>query len=339
MGQLREHARCDACDLDFELDLARSVELVFRAHPALRQSDQATYCIGGPAHSPHVLAQVRLSPGERFLLDPELAEGAYRLAGRWSDKAWDFRVAPRAPHEEWHLRLRQGLSDGLSRSLRPGRARILLENDLEHEAVVRLERAAGRHEAFTASHAASHALFRELFPSEVLSPDQLVGVSHIAVVLAETGDPGRLYREGRDGRAFRELVELREKVEHQAAVEGGTLVKLMGDGVLAVFTDNQAALKAALTLHRESTRARIVTHAGAAMMTTIDGRLDYFGRLIFEAQFFGANVAPGELLVSEALIADEQTAQLFSHEAPGSRVFVKEGLLANRVTRANADVA
>jgi class 3 adenylate cyclase len=285
------------------------------------------------------LAQVRLSPGERFLLDPELAEGAYRLAGRWSGRAWDFRVAPQAPHEEWHLRLQQGLSSGESRSLRPGKVRILLENDDDREAVVRLERAAGRSEAFTASHAASHPLFRELFPSEVLSPDHLVGVSHIAVVLAETGDPGRLYREGRDGRVFRQLVELREQVEHQAAVEGGTLVKLMGDGVLAVFTDNHAALKAALAVHRQSRQARIVAHAGAAMMTTIDGRLDYFGRLIFESQFFGANVSPGELLVSEALIADQPTAVLFADEAPGSRVFVKEGLLANRVASPEAEVA
>ncbi len=339
MAQLREHARCDACDIDFELDLARSVELVFRAHPSLRQSDQATYCIGGPAHSPHVLAQVRLDPGERFLLDPELAEGAYRLAGRWSDKSWEFRVARQAPHDEWHLRLERGLSSNASRSLRPGKVRILLENDQEHEAVVRLERADGRSEAFTASHAASHPLFRELFPSEVLSPDQLVGVSHIAVVLAETADPKRLYREGRDGRVFRELLELRERVEHHAAVEGGTLVKLMGDGVLAVFTDNHAALKAALAIHRESSAARVVAHAGAAMMTTIDNRLDYFGRLIFESQFFGANVAPGELLVSETLIVDEATAQLFAAEAPGSRVFVKEGLLANRVTPEEAEVA
>src|SRR5262249_42763724 len=37
---LEEHGRCEACDLDFHLDLARSVELVFRVQPDLRPSDE-----------------------------------------------------------------------------------------------------------------------------------------------------------------------------------------------------------------------------------------------------------------------------------------------------------
>src|SRR5262249_27899942 len=78
---LREHGRCDACNLAYELDLATSVELIFRAHPEVRDADVATYCIGGPAHSPHVVAQVRVAAGERLDLDLHLAEGAYRLRG------------------------------------------------------------------------------------------------------------------------------------------------------------------------------------------------------------------------------------------------------------------
>jgi class 3 adenylate cyclase len=339
LSQLEEHAHCDACDIDFELDLARSVELVFRAHATLRQSDSATYCIGGPAHSPHVLSQVRLAPGERFHLDPDLVEGTYRLAGRWSDKEWAFTVERNAPHAEWHLRLGQGLSPGIARSIRPGRARVLLENDLSHEAVVRLERGDGRAHAFTAAHAASHPLFRELFPSEVLSKEQLVGVSHIAIVVAEAADAARLYREGRDGRAFRQLVELRERVEEAARREGGTLVKLFGNGVLAVFNDNRDALRTALSLHDEGDDMRVVAHAGAAMMTTIDGRLDYFGRLMHEAQVFSQNVDSGELLVSEALIVDPRSAELFAAQASSATIFVEDGLLANRVRSSASEVA
>jgi len=332
LAQLKEHGHCDACDIDFELDLARSVELVFRVHSSLRRSDGATYCIGGPAHSPHVLAQVRLAPGERFLLDADLDEGAYRLAGRWSDRSWDFRVAAHAPHDEWHLRLDAGLAPGIARSLRPGRPRIHLENDLPREAVVRLERTDGRASAFTAAHAASHPLFRELFPAEALSPDQLVAVSHVAVVVAETEDPTHLYYEGREGRAFRELVGLRDELERRALTEGGTVVKLLGHGVLAVFTDTRAALRAALALHAGAPRARLVLHAGAAMMTTIDGRLDYFGRLIHEAEVFSDHVGAGELLISEAIIMDEGSASLFAEVRPSATVFVKDGLLAARLS-------
>src|SRR5262249_54315636 len=59
---IAEHAHCEACHLDFKLDFANSIELIFRVHPEVRDADLATYCIGGPAHSPHVFAQVRVAP-------------------------------------------------------------------------------------------------------------------------------------------------------------------------------------------------------------------------------------------------------------------------------------
>ena len=59
--------------LDFPLDFSKSVEMIFRANPEIRDSDVATYCLGGPEHSPHVAAQVRVAPGEGSLC-PELAE-------------------------------------------------------------------------------------------------------------------------------------------------------------------------------------------------------------------------------------------------------------------------
>ena len=78
---IAEHAHCEACHLDFELDFANSIELIFRVHPEIREADLGTYCIGGPAHSRHVVAQVRVAPAERIELGLELPEGSYRLRG------------------------------------------------------------------------------------------------------------------------------------------------------------------------------------------------------------------------------------------------------------------
>src|SRR5262249_40089375 len=62
---LREHGHCEACNLDFDLDFANSVEMIFRVHPEVRASEVGTYCIGGPVHSPHVAAQLPVAPGQR----------------------------------------------------------------------------------------------------------------------------------------------------------------------------------------------------------------------------------------------------------------------------------
>ena len=58
---IAEHAHCEACHLDFELDFANSIELIFRVHPEIREADLGTYCVGGPAHSRHVVAQIRVA--------------------------------------------------------------------------------------------------------------------------------------------------------------------------------------------------------------------------------------------------------------------------------------
>ena len=76
---MKDHGKCEACQLDFELDFANSVEMIFRVHPEVREADLGVYCIGGPAHSPHVMAQVRVAPSERIELDLGLSEGKYQI--------------------------------------------------------------------------------------------------------------------------------------------------------------------------------------------------------------------------------------------------------------------
>ena len=96
---IAEHGYCEACHLDFQLDFANSIEMIFRVHPEIRAADLATYCIGGPAHAPHVIARVRVAPGERIELDLEAVSGlipparsAIALVNRFSGP--EFRDDP-----------------------------------------------------------------------------------------------------------------------------------------------------------------------------------------------------------------------------------------------------
>ena len=90
---IRDHGHCPACNLDYPLDFASSVELIFRVHPEIRQVDLGTYCIGGPAHSPHVPVQIRVAAGERIELPLAMPEGAYRIRGPQLPWSIDFQVS------------------------------------------------------------------------------------------------------------------------------------------------------------------------------------------------------------------------------------------------------
>lgn len=299
---LESHGRCEVCNLDFEHDLARSVELVFRAHPAVRQADAGVYCIGGPAHSPHVVAQVRLPAGERMALDLTLGEGRYEVRGRGLPQAWPFAVDPRAALYTWDLPLSTGVATSVPRSLGADRQRLLLTNDLAHEVLVRVERVTARQDVVTAAEAASHARFRELFPEQVLAPDRLVSVSEVALVFAQVADALDRYQ-ANEGEVHRQLVHISEGLQRAASLEGGAVVRLQGDGVMAVFTDRAAALRAALAFADPRAAVAVAIHAGPARMTTIGGHLDYFGRTLHVAEHMGRAARAGEILVGEPILA------------------------------------
>ncbi|MCA9541441.1 MAG: protein kinase, partial [Myxococcales bacterium] len=204
LARIHEHGRCAVCRLDFDLDFAGSVEMVFRPHPDLRPVDLQTYCLGGPANAPHVAAQLRLPPGARVELPMALTDGSYRLTGRSLPWAVVFRVHPAAQLSTWDVVLRADQGEGVPRSLRSGEQRLVFTNDLGHDVLLRIERLAERGDALTAAHAVTLPVFRALFPHERLAPGSLVSVAHVTLLRTEVAAADALYAD--DGpRAFARL--------------------------------------------------------------------------------------------------------------------------------------
>jgi serine/threonine protein kinase/class 3 adenylate cyclase len=329
----REHGRCEACNLDFELDFSNSVEMIFRAHPEIRATDLGVYCIGGPAHSPHVVAQVRVGPNERIELDLALDEGAYRLRGPQLPFTLDFRVQPSASMSRWDLNLSRGPDADLPRSLKTGRQLLVLTNNHALELVARVERTAPRDDALTAARASALALFRELFPGEVLSPGQLVSVANVALLVTALDQAGDLYQELGDARAFAVLHEHFRLLEERIRREGGTLVKTVGEGLVAAFTEPVAAARAAIDLQSvlasnditKSLRLRVGVHRGPAMAATLNGHLDYFGTTVNIAVELPRLIRGGELVLTPAVAGDPPVAALLQ-----ARSLVGEVLTTSR---------
>jgi serine/threonine protein kinase/class 3 adenylate cyclase len=306
-----EHGQCEACQSDFELDFANSIELVFRIANDIAPVESGVYCIGGPAHSPHVVAQVRVAPGERFLLDLQLGEGTYRLRGPQLPWRLDFRVVPRASATRWSLALDREPDAGLSRELRPGSQTFELTNQAAYEIVARVERQASRADACTAARAAAHPLFRELFPGECLAPEQLVHVQQVTLLATQLNDADRLFEQLGDAPAFGQLHAHFRAVDEIIRREGGALVKLVGEGIRAVFPEPLLATRAAVALGELSeSRLRVAVHRGPALVATINEHLDYFGatvhqseQLLERAAGLGSTTQP-VVLLSEPVASD-----------------------------------
>ncbi len=327
---IAEHAHCAACHLDFRLDFANSIELIFRVHPEIREADLGTYCAGGPAHSPHVPAQVRVAPGERLELELELPEGLYRLRGPQLPWTVDIPVRGSTGPRRWEIDLAPGSTPVGPAGLRAGGQVLVLSNGHDRELVVRVERTASRADALTAARVASLSLFRELFPGEILAPGQLATVSTVTFLVTAL-DPTQadaLYQRLGDARAFGVIHEHFRLLGDAIRQGGGAVVKTQGEGLVASFSDVTAAVRTAIELPGrlaadEGTRPlrlRIGVHRGPALAATINDQLDYFGTTARQAAGTLDHARGGELVLTRAVATDPEVAALLGERRLATEV-------------------
>ena len=320
LGEIGEHARCEACAVDYPLDFAETVEMIFRIDPTIRRAETRTYCIGGPAHSPHVVAQTRLAPGERFELDLPLEEGLYRLRGPQLPFHFDLRVRSTGAAARIDWDLGDPSCDDEPPTIRAGRVFIRLYNPHKREVLIRLERRAERGEAYSAARAAASATFRSLFPRETLAPGRLVGVATIAFLVTVLVDEAALYAESDDSHAFGMIHAHFRLIEDRVRREGGALVKTIGAGTISVFDDPRAAVRAAIAIPLDLAAdsiarpldIRIGVERGGALITTINDRLDYFGRTVDLASRLAKLADPGGIVLGAAIASEPEVALLLA---------------------------
>ncbi len=218
------------------------------------------------------------------------------------------------------MNLAKGPTPDDPRMLATGHQVLTFTSDLDREILVRVERVAVRDDALTASRAASLALFRQLFPDEVLSPGQLAAVSTVSLMAAGL-DPARadiLYQELGDCRAFNVLHELFQLLDEAVRNSGGAVVKTVGEGILAAFDGPASAVKLGLQLEgvlrkselTRSLRLRIGIHRGTALAANINDHLDYFGTTSRQVLKLCGQARDGELALSPSVAADPEVAAI-----------------------------
>jgi serine/threonine protein kinase len=332
---LREHGHCDACDLQWALDLSSSIELIFRVHPSLRDADTGTYCLSSPAHTPHVLAQLRLPAGAASEVEFSLPDGSYRLTARRASWSFAFTVQGKTPRATLRAAISTGPSDEHSRLLNGREQRFLLDNDTGREQLVRIERVAARDDVLIASHAIARPLFRHMFPAEVLSPETMVRAGDVTLLLVEVPGASAASVEQR-------FLQIRA-VDEAVTNAGGSVVRLHGtEGVLATFAAPIDAVRAAGALaslssvsasssasssssssssHRDrrdpQARLLVAIHRGPGGAVTIGERVEYFGPVVRELEALVRHARPGELVVGDSVREDAVRAGVVFGEVDG----------------------
>lgn len=288
LSALASEGHCHLCDLTFGLELDRSVEASFRPAAAIRPVPDVAFCTGGPAVMPHVVTQGVVEQGGAVTLPVPSRPGRYRLVARGGAQL-PIEVREGEVAAASVTLGEAGFSDP-PLTLGPG-AQLQLHNQTSARHV-KLEHLLWASAAATLHELSTIGAFRRAFGKGLLRPGLGLKVERVALLFSDLSASTALYAREGDALAF-DLVQAHFELL-TAAIEGhdGTIVKTIGDAVMAAFVDPLQAVRAAVAMQRAFPEFRaghpaskdvflkVGVYAGPCYVVSANGILDYFGQSV-----------------------------------------------------------
>ncbi len=319
LATVGKQVHCDGCNIDFEVNFERSVELTFKPNPAVREVVTREYCTGGPGVTPHIVAQQVLAPRSARDLTLPLEPGRYRMrAGDFPGGRYFTAVEGGGAADSFHVSAEGWPLDEPLVSLKPA---LRVINETDSEQVIIIERTAWGDQAVTAAEVTALQVFRDLFSAEALRPGEQISVGSLAVLFTDLRDSTALYREIGDAPAFGRVMAHFDVLHDAVAEHGGAVVKTIGDAVMAVFRRPVGALNAILQAQREFShetqdgrplRLKAGIHFGRCIAVTLNERLDYFGSTVNFAARIQRLSSGGDVILSGAVFDDHEVAEMLA---------------------------
>ncbi len=306
-------AHCSFCNMNFDVDFDRQVEVVFRPNGAVRPIPEAArFCLTGPHSEPHRAINASVPAGEVLEAKTALEAGEYTLFCSEHTAGRSVLVGAQGNPEPVWILSEKGWAEGdYTASLSP---RLRIENRSAHPQHIVLERSAWRDDAATAADVTSLQIFRDLFSREALRPGEEIGINSVTLLFTDLRDSTRMYNQIGDASAFGRVRAHFEILEEAIAAEGGAVVKTIGDAVMAVFRQPVGALRAICAAHAAMQRIggspqlylKAGIHSGPCIAVTLNERLDYFGSTVNIAARLPGFAEGGEVVFSKTVYADPE---------------------------------
>jgi adenylate cyclase len=169
----------------------------------------------------------------------------------------------------------------------------------------------------TAARVTNWQEFRDLFAREVISPDEEVTVGSQVVLFTDLRGSTAMYSSIGDAPAYA-LVRDHFKILHDVvAAQHGSVVKTIGDAIMAVFSNLPEALAATREMHeqlsrvnsKENARLQLKSglHSGACLAVNANDRLDFFGSTVNLAARLVAHCKGDDLVLADEIYQRAET--------------------------------
>ncbi|MBN1119689.1 MAG: hypothetical protein JXJ17_01300 [Anaerolineae bacterium] len=190
--------------------------------------------------------------------------------------------------------------------------------------------------------------FRDWAQNQPLPPGQSLEVRRVGLLFTDLSGSTALYARRGDPRAYHLVRDHYDVLTGAINENGGSVVKTIGDGIMAAFTDGLHALKAALDGHirladfnernnlppDDCLVLKAGIHAGPTIMVTLNDRLDYFGQTVNLASRIEGISLPGNVTISQPVFDEPGVEELLTnYPVEAAKVAIKgfdEPVIVNR---------
>jgi class 3 adenylate cyclase len=315
LDELPSGAHCPSCNIPFDRDFSRNVEVTFDPADDLRPVASGTFCLASPIAAEHIKIQQRLAADASATIDAALSDGDYRARtvepGGTSDFAVSGGILPEVV-----------LGEG-DPTLGPGsrRGKLTARNAASRDRTLVIEDRSWASDALTAHEVTTLQAFRDLFGDAVLRPGDQVEIRRVALLFTDIRGSTDLYNRVGDAQAYGWVRAHFAVLAGAVRRHDGALVKTIGDAVMAAFSNPVDALAAALAIRddiaafnrtldvprdlgQDPIVVKLGLHCGPCIAVTLNDRLDYFGGTVNLAARLQGQSRGGDIVISEAMAAE-----------------------------------
>ncbi len=312
LEDVKKNVHCDLCGVDFELDFENYVEMTFQVNAAIRKTNKETFCINGPTTSPHTIGQFRVPPQKTTRISWNCIEKGMQIRVVKHNFKVPFTYQRNIESSEIHIQ-----QNGIAEAFVMQSPDISIVNDSDEEYILAFEETNWDEFALTAREVTSLQLFRDLLPAEVLAPGMQIGVGKLTILFTDLKDSTQLYERVGDASAYSDVQKHFTSLGSIIRAHDGTIVKTIGDSIMAAFSSNRHALEAAFEIQSSVTTLndilnspvtiKVGLHEGPVIAVNANGVLDYFGRTVnmaarVQQQSTGGDIVLNKNLFDEMLI-------------------------------------
>jgi class 3 adenylate cyclase len=360
LRSLRQENRCQMCRLDFGLG-DDNVEVAFNISPAVRRlrfhspetldlrRDLETITFSRSRVAPEPLRErvessfldsVTVAPGSSHRITRTLAAKSHYLTAPFQHAWAFFQVSEDASSSELHVDLFEGRLVSNPQPVRAGEVSLVLHNRTAAPIQLLLgAQAVSEQEACTlgdelrpqllpylnGKRLVTNQTFRELFRAESIPSEGGLEFKSLTVLFTDLKGSTEMYERIGDFRAYGLVREHFAVLRDIIASRGGSLVKTIGDAVMASFAEPTPALEAATAMTREVRRMgrdgadlqlKVGLHSGPCIAVELNERLDYFGQTVNLAARVQGVAQASEIAITESV-----------YSAPGAQDVIRAAAL------------